>query len=141
MEDINIIGKCFYIDKKEYYVRKYEPIRGCYICVDDFGRDEFFIKDFVEKKVKTYEQDKSRTNQTDELQMIKMNMNALRRNYKVNLIRHVKILINTLQIELEQLEGNPDYTPNGCGIIQGSGKVIDDYCAKLDTIKMISEEW
>ena len=80
-------------------------------------------------------------NSNDELQMMKMNMSALRKNYKTNLIRHVKSLINTLQIELEQLEKNPDYIPSGCGIIQGSGKVIDDYCAKLDTIKMISEEW
>lgn len=141
MEDINVIGKCFYIDKKEYYVKKYEPIRERYICVDDFGHDEFFTKDFIEKKIKTYEQDRSKTNQINELQMMKMNINAVRRNCKANLIRYIKSLISTLQVELEQLETNPDYTPNGCGIIQGSGKVIDDYCAKLDTIKMISEEW
>lgn len=141
MKDINIIGKCFYIDKKEYYVREYEPISKCYICVDDFDHDEFIDKDFVEKKVKTYEQDKSKTNSNDELQMMKMNMSALRRNYKVNLIRHTKSLIDTLQTELEQLENDPDYVPNGYGIIQGNAKAIDDYCTKLDVIDMISKEW
>lgn len=133
MEDINIIGKCFYDNKKKYCVREYEPIRECYICVDDFGHDEFFIKDFVEKKVKT--------NQIDELQMMKMNMSALRKNYRTSLIRYIKSLISTLQVELEQLENNPDYVPNGCGIIQGSAKAIDDYCTKLDVIDMISKEW
>lgn len=82
-----------------------------------------------------------KTNQIDELQMMKMNINALRKNYRTNLIRYTKSLITTLQYELEQLETNPNYTPNGCGIIQGSAKVIDDYCAKLDVLKMIIEEW
>lgn len=80
-------------------------------------------------------------NSNDELQMMKMNMKALRRNYKVNLIRYTKSLIDTLQTELEQLENNPDYVPNGCGIVQGSAKVIDDYCVKLDVMDMISKEW
>ena len=60
MEDINIIGNCFYVNKKKYYVKEYEPRRGCYICVDDFGHSEFIAEDFVEKKVKTYEQDKKK---------------------------------------------------------------------------------
>lgn len=72
--------------------------------------------------------------------MMKMNINALRRNYKVNLIRYTKSLIGTLQTELKQLESNPNYTPSGCGIIQGYGKTIDDYCAKLDTLKMVKED-
>ena len=144
MEDVNrnIIGKCFYIDEKEYYVRGYEPINKCYICVDDFAHDEFIDKDFVEKKVKTYEQDNSKVDQKiDELQMIKINVNALKKNYRTNLIRFTKSLITTLQVELEQLETNPNYTPNGCGIIQGSAKVIDDYCAKLDVLEMIIGKW
>ena len=142
MKDINIIDKCFYIDKKEYYVREYEPISKCYICVDDFDHDEFIDKDFVEKKVKTYEQDKSKVNQIeDELEMMKINVNALRKNYRTNLIRFTKSLIITLQTELEQLENDPDYVPNGCGIIQGSGKTIDEYCAKLDVLEMIIGKW
>ena len=80
-------------------------------------------------------------NSNDELQMMKMNMSALRKNYRTNLIRFTKSLIITLQVELEQLENNPDYVPNGCGIIQGSAKAIDDYCTKLDVIDMISKEW
>ena len=133
MEDINIIGNCFYVNKKKYYVKEYEPIRGCYICVDDFGHSEFIDEDFVEKKVKT--------NKMDELQMIKINVNALKKNYRTNLIKYIKSLITTLQVELEQLETNPDYTPNGCGIIQGSGKTIDEYCAKLDVLEMIIGKW
>ena len=82
-----------------------------------------------------------KTNQIDELQMIKMNMNALRKNYRTNLIRYIKSLISTLQVELEQLETDVNYTPNGCGIIQGLGKTIDEYCAKLDVLEMIIGKW
>ena len=80
-------------------------------------------------------------NSNDELQVMKKNMKALRRNYKVNLIRYTKGLIGTLQTELEQLENDPDYVPNGCGIVQGTGRTIDEYCTKLNVMDMISKEW
>ena len=76
----------------------------------------------------------------NELEMMKIQIESLRSMYKTNLIRHIKGLIQTLEIELELLEKSSNYTPNGCGIIQNAGKVIDNYCVQLGTLDMIKEE-
>ena len=76
----------------------------------------------------------------NELEYMNMQIESLRKNYRVNLIRYVKSLKMTLDSELKQLENDPNYTPSGCGIIQGAGKVIDDYCVQLRTLNMIKED-
>ena len=54
----------------------------------------------------------------NDAEMMKIQIESLRSMYKTNLIRHIKGLIQTLEIELELLEKSSNYTPNGCGIIQ-----------------------
>lgn len=76
----------------------------------------------------------------DDLEMIKMQMEILEKNYKNNLERRLTSLIKSLEIELLQLKENPHYRPNSCGIIQSEANNIDELCIKLGVLRSVKGE-
>ena len=76
----------------------------------------------------------------DDLEMIKMQMEILEKNYKNNLERRLTSLIKSLEIELLQLKENPCYRPNSCGIIQSEANNIDELCIKLGVLRSVKGE-
>lgn len=75
----------------------------------------------------------------DELEVMEMQIEALRKMYKINLERKLESLIKSLQMELKQLKENPNYKPNSCGIIQGDATNIDELCVKLGVLDAVKQ--
>lgn len=75
----------------------------------------------------------------NDLEIMEMQIESLKKVYKINLERKLESLIRNLQIELKQLKENPNYKPNSCGIVQYDGMNIDELCIKLGTLDAVKQ--
>lgn len=75
----------------------------------------------------------------NDLEIMEMQIESLKKVYKINLERKLESLIRNLQIELKQLKENPNYKPNSCGIVQSDGMNIDELCIKLGTLDAVKQ--
>lgn len=75
----------------------------------------------------------------NDLEIMEMQIDSLKKVYKINLERKLESLIKNLQMELKQLKENPNYNPNSCGIVQSDGMNIDELCIKLGTLDAVKQ--
>lgn len=73
-----------------------------------------------------------------DLEIMKAQVDFLRKMYKDDLKKRVEHLILDLQRELKKMEAD-NYEPNNCGIIQGQAKEIDNLAVKLGVLGIVDD--
>lgn len=73
----------------------------------------------------------------NELEIMKISIEAKKKLTKNTLIDRLESLRNTLNIEIERLKNEENYSPSKVGIIQGEAGVIDTLASTLATLEDI----
>lgn len=75
----------------------------------------------------------------NELEIMKINIEAKKKLAKNTLIDRLEALRTKLDVEIERLKNEDDYSPSVNGIIQSESSVIDTLASRLATLEDLSK--
>lgn len=75
----------------------------------------------------------------NELEIMRINIEAKKKLAKNTLIDRLEALRTKLDVEIERLKNEDDYSPSLNGIIQSESSVIDTLASRLATLEDLSK--